>query len=73
MKALNTYLEERNRIARLFKSRELSYPQDRQKIIQMVEGDLSPENLTCDGELSRGAVMKRLRFLQAVQVDLGVV
>lgn len=72
MIALNEYLKERNRVSRLFNGKELSYPRDRDKIIQMIESELSRENLTCYGELSRSAVIKRLRFLLAVQADLGV-
>jgi hypothetical protein len=35
-----------------------------------VECDLSPENLTCDGELSRAQVNKRYRQLMTKKSDL---
>jgi hypothetical protein len=58
MKALQEYLEQRNQIRALFKSRPLSLAnaQDRQQLADDISSSLSPENLTCDGELPRSVV-----------------
>ena len=50
MKALNDYVEGRNRIRALFKDRPLSLDnaQDRQQLADDISCSLSPENLTND-------------------------
>lgn len=65
MKALETYVEQRNQIRALFKQRPLTLlnTQDRQQIADDIDCSLSPENLTCDGELSRGQVQSKYRML----------
>lgn len=70
MKAIQKYLEEKNAMNKFFCGKDLSFPQDREKLAMMVEGDLSPENLTCDGELPRAQVQKRAVFLQRVRAEL---
>ena len=76
MSALTDYVEQRNRFNAIFGKAPLSLAiaADRQRIADMIEGDLSPENLTCDGELSRSAVQSKYRQLttaakQLQQVD----
>lgn len=39
-------------------------------ILQMVDNDLSPENLTCDGELSGMVLARKARFLMRVRCEL---
>jgi len=65
MKALEQYVEQRNQIRALFKQRPLSLSnaKDRQQIADDIDCSLSPENLTCDGELSRSVVEKKYRML----------
>lgn len=62
---LETYLEMKNKWGKLFGSKELSLlnKADRQKIADALDADLSPENLTCDGELPRSQVQQRHQFL----------
>jgi hypothetical protein len=36
---------------------------DRQEIASIIDARLSPENLTCDGELSRAQVQRNYNFL----------
>ena len=62
---LAQYVQERNRIRAMFKARpySLSSAQDRQEIADEIDCALSPENLTCDGELSRSAVDRKYRML----------
>jgi hypothetical protein len=36
---------------------------DRQRIAEKIDAALSPENLSCDGELPRAEVNRRFKFL----------
>lgn len=42
---------------------DLAVAADRQKIANKIDSALSPENLSCDGELSRAEVNRRYRAL----------
>jgi len=68
MRALQEYLEQRNQIRSLFKSRPLSLDsaQDRQRLADDISCALSPENLTCDGELPRSVIQKKYQMLTRV-------
>ncbi len=44
--------------------------EDRQRIAEIIDSALSPENLTCDGELSPGQVRSRYRELTTVAREL---
>jgi hypothetical protein len=72
MKALEDYVEGRNRIRALFKQRPLSLDRarDRQQLADDIDMSLSPENLTCDGELSRSMVERKYRMLTKVAGQL---
>jgi hypothetical protein len=72
MKALNDYVEGRNRIRAMFKQRPLSLAnaQDRQQLADDISCSLSPENLTCDGEIPRSVVEKKYRMLTQVRQQL---
>jgi hypothetical protein len=48
----------------------LQNAQDRQAIANMIDSELSPENLSCDGELSRSQVNARYRQLTSVAKQL---
>ena len=65
MKALENYVEQRNQIRAMFKQRPLSLSssQDRQQLADDIDCALSPENLTCDGELSRSVVQRKYQML----------
>jgi hypothetical protein len=65
MSALTTYLDRKNAYAAIFKGPQLSLQNsmDRQRIAQSIDADLSPENLTCDGELPRSQVQARYNHL----------
>jgi hypothetical protein len=43
---------------------------DRQKIADSIDSDLSPENLTCDGELPRSQVQARYKMLTRAAQEL---
>jgi len=72
MKNLNTYLDQKNRWNAIFGSpaMRLDTAQDRQRIAEMIDNELSPENLTCDGELSRSAVKQRYQQLTSAAREL---
>jgi hypothetical protein len=69
---LTQYVDHKNAFASIFKQSQLSLQnaQDRQRIAQMLDGDLSPENLTCDGELSRAQVNRKYRELSGAAKEL---
>jgi len=62
---LAQYVQQRNQIRTMFRQRplNLSDAADRQRIAEEIDSALSPENLTCDGELSRSAVDSKYRML----------
>ena len=69
---LEQYVEQRNEIRRLFKERPLSLlsAQDRQQLADDISCALSPENLTCDGELSRSQIQRKYQMLTRVRREL---
>lgn len=69
---LEAYVEELNRWGSIFGSRPMSLlnPQDRQKIAGHIDSQLSPENLTCDGELSRSQINARYSRLTRCAEEL---
>lgn len=62
---IEAYVENKNRWAAIFQGKELSLlnAADRQKIADSIDADLSPENLTCDGELRGAQVQAKYRML----------
>lgn len=72
MKTLQAYVKRENDWRMIFKSQPLSLDtaSDRQKVADNIDSKLSPENLTCDGELSRAEVNRRYRELTAVAKEL---
>ena len=65
MKELKEFVERENKWSAIFGSAPLSLQSaaDRKKIAGKIDSCLSPENLTCDGELSRREVDAKFRFL----------
>ena len=72
MKALQTYIDNKNRWNAIFKGEqfELESAEGRKRVAQSLDADLSPENLTCDGELSRKEIEMRYRLLHEAAVQL---
>ena len=72
MKALTAYLVRKNAYGTIFGAKELTLTNavDRQKIADSIDSDLSPENLTCDGELPRSLVQKRYKELTMAAREL---
>lgn len=69
---IEKYVEQKNSWAAIFKGRQLSLlnAKDRQAIADSIDADLSPENLTCDGELPRSQVQARYQFLTRCAKEL---
>jgi hypothetical protein len=72
MKNLQQYVDQTNRWGAIFGQTPLDIndPKDRQKIADKLDSDLSPENLTCDGELSMAKVRVRAKLLNAAVREL---
>ena len=70
--SLTAYVDRKNSFAKIFGSRQLSLQNaaDRQSIADSIDSDLSPENLTCDGELSRSQVQARYKTLTQAAKEL---
>jgi len=62
---LEQYVEQKNRFRSIFGEPELSLlgANDRKIIADMISCDLSPENLTCDGEAPAAYVRQKHAFL----------
>ena len=61
MKNLLAFVKQRNAFNKMFGNPEidLTNAKDRQRCADIIDSALSPENLTCDGELSRSQVQAR--------------
>jgi hypothetical protein len=72
MQTLQAYIDQKNKWNALFKGEQftLSTAQGRQRIAQSIDADLSPENLSCDGELPRAEVARRHKMLTACALQL---
>lgn len=69
---LEDLVDDLNRWAQIFGSEPVSLlnPEDRQRIADHIDSQLSPENLTCDGELSGPAVRLQLDRLRRCAEEL---
>ena len=74
MKALQAYIDQQNRWNSLFSGNVVKYEvqtaKGREFVARNIDAALSPENLSCDGELPWGEVQRRYRELTAVAKDL---
>ncbi len=70
MKNLKAYVDQKNRWDMIFGRAELKIGRDNQKIADAIDSDLSPENLTCDGEAPIGGIRKRYQQLTAAAREL---
>ena len=80
MKALQAYIDRQNKYQALFRGQrteplyEIQTEAGRLRVAKMIDCALSPENLSCYGELPRAEVNRRYRELNAaapalVQLD----
>ena len=72
MKALQAFIDQKNHWNSFFKGEqyEIKTAKGRQKVADMIDSALSPENLTCDGELSRTEVNRRFKELNTAAKQL---
>lgn len=72
MKALQTYIDRKNQWSAIFKGRqyEITTAKGRQEVADAIDSELSPENLTCDGELPRSVVQARYNELTKAAREL---
>ena len=72
IQALETYVEQKNRWRAIFNQKPLSLlnKQDRQAIANSIDSEMSPENLTCDGELRGAQVREKARLLTRCAEEL---
>lgn len=76
MKALQNYIDNKNKYMSLFRGQrteslyEVQTAAGRKRVAESIDSELSPENLTCDGELPRSQVQARYRALTGAAQDL---
>jgi hypothetical protein len=69
---IEQYVEQKNKWRSIFNQKPLSLlnQQDRQAIANSIDSELSPENLTCDGELRGAQVQNKFRYLTRCAEEL---
>ena len=69
---IEQYVEQKNKWRAIFNQKPLSLLNgaDRQAIANSIDSELSPENLTCDGELPRSQVQARYKSLTKAAFEL---
>ncbi len=67
MSALQKFIDQKNHWNSFFNGEqyEIRTAQGRQRVADMIDSALNPENLTCDGELPRSEVNRRYRELMS--------
>ena len=72
MSALQALIDQKNQWNAIFNGEqfEIATAKGRQRVADMIDSALSPENLTCDGELSRSQVQTKHRALTAAAKEL---
>ena len=74
MKNLQHYIDNRNQWNSFFpNSKTITFPLDQKTVDSLarsLDGDLSPENLHCDGEISHAEADRKYRYYGRVIKDL---
>ena len=72
MQALRKFIEQKNQWNSFFQGEqyEIATAKGRQRVADMIDSALSPENLTCDGELPRSEVQRRYKELMTAAKQL---
>jgi len=72
MKALTEFIAQKNHWNSFFNGEqfEIKTAKGRQRVADMIDSSLSPENLTCDGELPRAEVNRRYKELSTAAKQL---
>jgi len=69
---LEQYVAQKNSYAEIFGSPQVTLmkAEHRQRIANMLDSDLSPENLTCDGEIRGAQLQAKYRYLTRAAAEL---
>ena len=73
MKALQAYIDRQNKWNSMFGNHtpyEVATAAGRKRVAEVIDCALSPENLSCDGELSISEIRIRYKYLTAAAADL---
>ena len=70
MKILNHYIEQQNRWRAIFGDEAWQLPKHALIVHGHLENDLSPENLTCDGELTAAQARTKREYLEQALREL---
>lgn len=72
MRALTEFIAQKNHWNSFFNGEqyEIKTAKGRQRVADMIDAALSPENLTCDGELPRAEVNRRYKELATAAKQL---
>lgn len=72
MRALKAYIDQQNKWNAMFNGRqyEVTTAEGRRRLAAQIDAALSPENLSCDGELPRSEVQCRYKQLTQVAAEL---
>ena len=74
MKNLQHYIDNRNQWNSFFpNSKQITFPLDQKTVDDLarsLDGDLSPENLHCDGEISRAEAQRKYNYYGRVIKEL---
>ena len=70
MKNLSAYVQQKNAWNAIFGHKPLTLKEaDAKKIAEMIDCDLSPENISCDGELSISKIRARRAQMDRVATE----
>ena len=73
MKNLQNYIDQKNAWSKFFNSPAITFPLTQANVDDLarsLDGDLSPENLHCDGEISRAAAQAKYNYYGRVIKEL---
>ena len=73
MKNLQAYIDQKNTWGSFFNSPQINFPLSQTQVNDLarsLDGDLSPENLHCDGEISQREAQKKYNYYGRVIKEL---
>ena len=73
MRALQEYVNKKNSWNKLFGTKPMVIGEDNQRIADALDADMSPENITCDGERPASQVRELYAFYSKVARELRAV
>ncbi len=73
MSALKEYVDRKNAWSKLFGDKPMVIGKDNQRIADALDADMSPENITCDGERPASQVRELYKFYTQVAKELRAV